>query len=256
MLTEKWLLDKANQKLNVSGMNKTVAEITRSVIKEMYKKGIYVGVAQAYRSKAEQDKLYAKGRRGIVGEKIVTNAKGGQSNHNFGVAVDLFQYSSDGSEALFLTDTHFMQIVKEMKKHGMKWGGDWSSFKDFPHFEWYDAYRGEKPPTASSKPKPTQSTSKTHKVVSGDTLSQLALDYDTTVEKLKSWNKLKSSKIIVGDVLKVKAPATKKYHTVVSGDTILGIAKKYNISYDKIVSLNPQIKNFNKIDVKDKIRVK
>lgn len=35
-LTLQWLLDKANKKLNVDGMNLEIADKTRQVIKEMY----------------------------------------------------------------------------------------------------------------------------------------------------------------------------------------------------------------------------
>lgn len=49
--------------------------------------GIGIQFTSGYRSSAEQDALYAKGRT-LPGE-IVTNAKGGQSLHNFGVAFDI-----------------------------------------------------------------------------------------------------------------------------------------------------------------------
>lgn len=222
-ITEQWLLDKANRKLNASGMDKDVARITREVIKEMYKQGILVGVAQAYRSKAEQDALYAKGRRGIPGEKIVTNAKGGQSNHNFGVAVDLFQYDKDG-EAIFESGTtRYNKIVAAMKKRGMEWGGDWSgSFKDYPHFQLYDRAAGKsKPSTSKPTPAPAPSSSGTYKVKSGDTLSEIAADHKISVANLKSWNKLKSDLIKPGDVLKVKKPAAAKPKPTGDGKAIV-----------------------------------
>lgn len=51
--------------------------------------------------------------------------------------------------------------------------------------------------------KPT-STSKTITVKSGDTLSELAVKYGTTVAKIKSLNGLKSDLILIGQKLKVK----------------------------------------------------
>lgn len=203
-LSADWLISKANAKLNAAGMDKDVANIVRDVIKEMQKQGIYVGVAQGYRSKALQDSLYAKGR--TEAGPIVTNAKGGQSNHNFGVAVDLFQFSSDGREAIFESNTsRYLKIVAAMKKRGMKWGGDWSGFRDYPHFELYDAYRGEKKPGATDNPK-VNTSSKTYTIVSGDTLSGIAKKYKTTVKNLKSWNNLKSDLIKPKQVLKVSKP--------------------------------------------------
>lgn len=50
--------------------------------------GFILIVTNGYRSNDEQDKLYAIGKRGIKGERKVTNTKRGQSNHNTGDAVD------------------------------------------------------------------------------------------------------------------------------------------------------------------------
>ncbi|EMY4489167.1 M15 family metallopeptidase [Listeria monocytogenes] len=159
-LTEAWLIEKANRKLNVSGMNKSVADKTRNVIKKMAKKGIYLCVAQGYRSSAEQNALYTQGR--TKPGAVATNAKGGQSNHNYGVAVDLCLYTSDGKNVIWeSTTSRWKTVVSAMKAEGFEWGGDWKSFKDYPHFELYDAAGGEKAPsTSASKPKPSASSNK------------------------------------------------------------------------------------------------
>jgi peptidoglycan LD-endopeptidase CwlK len=160
-LSADWLVEKANRKLEVKGMSKTVAEKVREVIKDLQKDDIYVCVAQGYRSKSEQDELYAQGRT-EPGNKV-TNAKGGQSNHNFGVAVDLCLYTKDGKEVIWTADGDFKKVVAAMKKEGFKWGGDWKSFKDNPHFELYDAVNGEKAPAvkpATPKPKPAAKVDK------------------------------------------------------------------------------------------------
>lgn len=151
-LSVNWLIEKANRKLNAPGMDKDVADITRAVIKELAPKGIYVGVAQGYRSKAEQDALYAQGR--TKPGPIVTGARGGQSNHNFGVAVDLFVYSDDGTKSNFYSpgNSKLSAIVAAMKKRGMEWGGDWKGFPDYPHYQLYDAASGKKKPSVSKTP--------------------------------------------------------------------------------------------------------
>lgn len=140
-LSLQWLLDKADRKLNAEGMNRETAVKTRKVIAEMYGQGIYVCVAQGYRSIAEQNALYAQGR--TRNGPIVTNAKGGQSNHNFGVAVDLCLYTPDGSDVIWNVNADFKKVVAAMKAHRFKWGGDWL-FKDYPHFELYNVVDGEK----------------------------------------------------------------------------------------------------------------
>lgn len=151
-VTLEWLLEKANKKLDVEGMLVEVTNPVREVIAELYKQGIYICVAQTFRSFKEQDELYAQGRT-KPGQKV-TNAKGGQSNHNFGVAVDLAQYTEDGKDVIWAVDANFEKIVAAMKAKGFKWGGDWKTFKDNPHFELYDAVNGEKLQVTKPKPKP------------------------------------------------------------------------------------------------------
>jgi peptidoglycan L-alanyl-D-glutamate endopeptidase CwlK len=84
----------------------------------------------------QQDALYAIGR--TKPGRIVTNAKGGQSNHNFGLALD-FGVFRDGKyldTAMPNLAAHVhKQVGKLAKKHGLEWGGAWQRFKDLPHFE-------------------------------------------------------------------------------------------------------------------------
>lgn len=81
-------------------------------------------ISQGYRSFEEQDKLFAKRPK-------VTNARGGQSMHNYGLAVD-FAFKIDGKiswdERLYKSIGHWSKIVK------LTWGGNWK-FVDLPHCE-------------------------------------------------------------------------------------------------------------------------
>lgn len=140
-----WLLAQANRKLT-NGMDPDVAAITRTVITELAAEGLPIGIAQGFRTKQEQDDLYASGR--TRPGKIVTYAKGGKSNHNFGVAVDLFVYADGGKRAEFPAppDPRLKRIVAAMKRYQMQWGGDWGSFPDYPHFQLYDAVNGQTKP--------------------------------------------------------------------------------------------------------------
>jgi N-acetylmuramoyl-L-alanine amidase len=56
---------------------------------------------------------------------------------------------------------------------------------------------------ASDKTSDKQPTSKTHTVVSGDTLSKIAIKYGTTVNNIRTLNNLKNDNIKIGQVLKV-----------------------------------------------------
>jgi hypothetical protein len=92
---------------------------------------IQLRVAQGLRTKAEQDDLYAQGR--TKPGKIVTNARGGQSNHNSGVAIDVYIVKCDGT--IDLNKRIPQEVVDIAKQEGFEWGGDWKKFKDYPHFE-------------------------------------------------------------------------------------------------------------------------
>lgn len=99
-----------------------------------------VRIAQGIRTFAEQDALYAIGR--TKPGKKVTNARAGDSIHNFGLAVDIVLII-DGKEASWDVkkdwdndkQSDWMEVVAVFKQCGFKWGGDWVSFKDMPHFE-------------------------------------------------------------------------------------------------------------------------
>lgn len=93
----------------------------------------------------EQDALYAQGR--TKPGKIVTNAKGGQSMHNYGLAIDivlLVDKNKDGTfeSASWETNVDFdgdgkadwQEVVKVFKSYGWEWGGEWR-FTDMPHFQ-------------------------------------------------------------------------------------------------------------------------
>ncbi len=94
-----------------------------------------VRIAQGLRTNQEQDALYKQIPK-------VTNAKGGQSVHNYGFAVDIVLIV-DNKTASWSTTQDFdndrkadwMECVEVFKQHGWLWGGDWTSFKDYPHFE-------------------------------------------------------------------------------------------------------------------------
>jgi len=96
---------------------------------------IKLKVASALRTKEEQDKLFAQGRDKdgkVIGE-TVTNAKGGESYHNLGLAIDVYMVNDDGT--IDLKGILPPEVVAIAKQEGFEWGGDWKKFKDYPHFE-------------------------------------------------------------------------------------------------------------------------
>ena len=124
-------------------------------------------------------------------------------------------------------------------------------------------------PTTSPNTTPTTNTSYDyHKVKSGETLGTIASRYGTTVREVQRINGLSSTKIYVGQRLKVKAGGTatptttkpqstaaKKYYTVRSGDTFGRIAQRHKLSVSQLKRLNSSI-NISRLSVGQKIRVK
>ncbi|SNZ10042.1 peptidoglycan L-alanyl-D-glutamate endopeptidase CwlK [Terribacillus aidingensis] len=116
-----------------NGMNPIVKQSALEVIRRAYKEGIHVQISQGMRTYAEQNRLYAQGR--TAPGSIVTNARGGQSNHNFGLAVDFFLTTWDGTKATWTVNDNWRRAAAIAKSLGFEWGGDWRSFKDYPHLE-------------------------------------------------------------------------------------------------------------------------
>ena len=84
-----------------------------------------------FRTIAEQDELYSHGRNGDS-RPIVTNAKGGTSFHNFGLAVDLCEINKIGEVDWTYDNSTLVPIAN---KYGLEWGGGWIHMKDKPHFQ-------------------------------------------------------------------------------------------------------------------------
>lgn len=109
-------------------------------------KGIRLRFSHTLRTFKEQNTLYAQGR--TIKGKIVTNAKAGQSIHNYGLAFDiviLYDRDKNGTfeEASWNEKEDFdkngkadwFEVVNYFKSKGWSWGGDFKSIYDSPHFE-------------------------------------------------------------------------------------------------------------------------
>lgn len=112
-----------------------------NIFLEANEKNIPVRLTQGFRSWDEQEKLYDQGRT-LPGE-IVTNAEAGMSWHNYGLAFDFCLLDKDTKKIIWDREkdinqdgkADWMQIVEIAKKYDFQWGGDWESFKDYPHLQ-------------------------------------------------------------------------------------------------------------------------
>ena len=109
--------------------------VTRA-ISSLALQGVVVRVTAGLRTYAEQDTLFSRGRT-APGE-ICTKARGGFSNHNFGLAVDCAP-GQPGSGAWTpdwdVKSPGFQAMIVAMKAEGLEWGGDWVHFPDEDHFQ-------------------------------------------------------------------------------------------------------------------------
>lgn len=91
--------------------------------------GITLRITQGLRTIAEQNALYAQGR--TTKGSIVTNAKGGQSYHNFGMAIDVVPMVAGKPDWNY----NYKLLQPIAARFGIEWGGNFKSIVDKPHFQ-------------------------------------------------------------------------------------------------------------------------
>lgn len=117
---------------NLEDLHPLVIERARELVKLAETDGIEILVTSTLRTFEEQAELFAIGRT-KPGNKV-TNAKAGESWHNFGLAFDVVPLVNGKA----VWDTPFWNRIGELGKQvGLFWGGDFKTFKDKPHFEFH-----------------------------------------------------------------------------------------------------------------------
>lgn len=92
---------------------------------------ITLRITEGFRSFATENEYYAQGR--TKPGSIITNAQGGQSFHNYGLAIDVAQMVNNDTMVNWAYDDTTLKPFAD--KHGLEWGGSWRSIKDKPHFQ-------------------------------------------------------------------------------------------------------------------------
>ena len=123
---------KPSSEKRLQQLHPAAASAVRAVIADLAARGIVVEVVQGLRTFAEQDALYAKGR--TTAGPIVTQARGGHSNHNYGLAADLCPFT-DGKPDWNASMQVWTAIGAAAAAHGLEWGGQWKKFLDKPHVQ-------------------------------------------------------------------------------------------------------------------------
>jgi len=109
-----------------------VAEMCKTFIQKGKEQGIDILITSTYRDNESQNALYAQGR--TAPGKKVTNAKGGQSFHNWRVAFDFVPLVN--GKAQWNNLTLFKKCGEIAKSQGLEWAGEWKSFKEYAHCQY------------------------------------------------------------------------------------------------------------------------
>ena len=123
------LVDSRSEK-TIATLLPEVQPIARALVQKAQGIGITIKIISGLRTYAEQDALYAQGR--TADGHIVTNARGGYSNDNFGIAFDVGVF--EGSK--YLPESSKYRAVGALGVDlGLEWGGNWKTIVDQPHFQ-------------------------------------------------------------------------------------------------------------------------
>ena len=90
------------------------------------------------RSLQDQEKLWLKGRSPeslAKGERRVTNAKAGDSAHNWGCATDWAEFRPEYVKSQIWDKAEWEVFGTAVRSVGLIWGGDFKSINDKPHAE-------------------------------------------------------------------------------------------------------------------------
>jgi peptidoglycan L-alanyl-D-glutamate endopeptidase CwlK len=127
----------ARSEKNIATLLPEVQPIARALVQKAALSGIRIKIIGGLRTYAEQNELYAQGRT-KPGPKV-TNARGGYSNHNFGIAFDVGVF--EGTKYLGESVKYKAVGVLGMDM-GLEWGGNWKTIVDQPHFQLRPAWAG------------------------------------------------------------------------------------------------------------------
>ena len=135
----------------IGDVHPCLKEYAIELIKRCYKEGIRVQLSSGYRSTIDQAYIYGQGRSSYIyngkqygrikdsnGKQlpIISNAKPGTSIHNYGLAIDYFLVTEDGNNSIWAINSDWKLVAAIAKSMGFDWGGDWLSFRDYPHLQY------------------------------------------------------------------------------------------------------------------------
>jgi peptidoglycan L-alanyl-D-glutamate endopeptidase CwlK len=126
----------------ISDLHPIVQKMALTFQQQCKEAGIEVLITSTYRDAASQNALYAIGRT-VKGAnptkarpmgKRVTNAKGGQSVHNYRLALDFVPIIN--GKAIWNNLELFKRCGEIAEKIGFTWSGRWTKFPEMAHIQY------------------------------------------------------------------------------------------------------------------------
>lgn len=117
---------------DLNELNPKVKVKIEAFIASCKKAGIDVLITSTYRDGESQNALYAQGR--TKAGKIVTNAKAGDSWHNWRCAVDFVPIVN--GKAAWNDTALFTKCGEIAESCGLEWAGRWKRFKELAHLQY------------------------------------------------------------------------------------------------------------------------
>lgn len=114
---------------DIKELHPKVASMAIHFINECKDQGIDILITSTYRDNESQNLLYAQGR--TTAGKKVTNARAGQSFHNYRLAFDFVPIVNGKADWNNLKTFHKCGEIAE--SIGLEWAGRWKSFKELAH---------------------------------------------------------------------------------------------------------------------------
>jgi peptidoglycan L-alanyl-D-glutamate endopeptidase CwlK len=118
---------------SLDDLHPRVKVLCEKFIAECHNVGIDVLITSTYRDAESQNALYAQGR--TTKGNIVTNAKAGQSWHNWRCAFDFVPIV--GGKAMWSDTNAFIKCGRIAESIGLEWAGSWAGkFKEMAHCQY------------------------------------------------------------------------------------------------------------------------
>lgn len=123
-------------RLDDANVNQDFADRVKDTLERARREGMDMQTDLVSRTFAQQDALYAQGRT-APGNRV-TNARGGQSWHNYGLGADLV-FSTPNGQPSWPDNGNWSRMGQIAADNGLTWGGNWRN-PDRPHVEYHPGF--------------------------------------------------------------------------------------------------------------------